>query len=437
MFKVKNLLPVCVTGFLLAAVPVVAEIWPDAGQAGGEQRRLTRSELSSLSILRQNPGRVIAVTEHTPVADWLKLTAGPDQFQTVMLHSEADLRFRAPRLEPTLAEHTPAIRIGLSGQAVSLPRFTMPEGFSRLPFTAQLRAWLSRDLTGLIQPLRAAQQEIGWSDYELHQVIKLYGSALAEPGEQTAFAAAFWQQNGYAVQLGRDPAHPNRWLLMLGLNKPVPGLTLLQTGHHWWWVDAVEPIDSVHVSSTDFGQGQRLRFHSLSERNRTKRFIRQAFTVETNDGRQTVVWEVPEHWALVQPGPGHLYDHFREPIPDYLWQQLVSLFPSEDVVAQTEQFLTWVKGNFVETPASLSVYQSLRLQRQNQRTALVLLADWWQWLTGQPAALVAVDTRWQLALALPDSARAENSISHRGQTWWLPDQTDPATPVIQRWLFLP
>lgn len=357
-------------------------------------------------------------------------------FQVSVL-SEVDRVFTAPVFPLTDFSDEFSVRIEVAGQPANLPRLTASLATR---FSSQLRYWLSQDLTDFKTRIRIKQQEYGWSDFEVQQLIALYSSSVLSPTEGAAFAFAFWQSNDFGARIYRSG---EVYGVMLRLKHPVPGLPLVRFNESWWWAFGRADRESVSVFAPSFDEtGQALRWVSLNDRARTTDFRRIEFSFPLADKTQTSRWELPAHWPRIARRPASLADRFNETLPAYVLAQITELTAESNLDLKLTRVLYWLDSEFEPTDAPISLQQSLVSMTRSNETTYQLLVQWWKSETRQPSALIVTPESTLLALALPPENTIDTPLEYRRRQWLVISsdlvraELDEISPS-DRWYFLP
>ena len=389
--------------------------------------RLTKPTASTVSVSRI---RYSASTALDPVEQAVSSVTVTPMSGTV------EQGFSAPVGSRTRYASQTGIVIEQSGQTLRLPELTPLTGRD-LAFTDALQGWLSRDLTFLIQRVMAVQQETGWSDYEVVKLIGLYSATLLSPDQQNAFLTSFWKQAGFNVQLARAG---EQWVVLLACRSVNDWPLYVQNGYHWL---ALTDTSAPELTFTpgDWGtRAQSVRWVSLNDRATTNDFTSVGYQIPTANRSVTVSLSIPTHWAHIALRPATVETRYSEPFPDYLFNQVQSLWASEDVMTQTRRFASWLKMDFAQSEVPVSIQQGFLTKQLSQESRLVLMTRWWRHLTGRNVAVVKQGNALYLALQLPDELNLPQASPYRRKSWWLWSAELTQVADISnsaQWTFLP
>jgi hypothetical protein len=370
---------------------------------------------------------------------WLGIenTNGLEVFQP-NIERAADVVFVAPRKIATFLKLEQGISVEQSGQSITLPDYSFPS-LNELSNEQQLQYWLSQDLTPLRFLIQSAQQEIGWSDFEVAQLLRRYASTLLSNKTQTPFLAVYWHQAGYQVQLTLDQEQASLFYRIDGSAVAWP--MVRHRSRHWLTFDR-EFNGEVRFPQALEIKGQALRLSSMNDRSSTTQFSSVMYRFDWEDQTQFAQFELPSYWVKIIRSPHPHEMQFTSKVPRYLLDQISSMIQGELDVERLRSLALWLRQNFEETNKNISVQQSLILKKQNNETRVILLASFWSFLTSKPVALVVENDQNYLALQLGDTAIVENAIQYRGHRWWLwhPDlSTNKSLSDLSssKWTFMP
>jgi hypothetical protein len=347
-------------------------------------------------------------------------------------------RFVAPKKSTSFPELARGIRVEQSGQSMTLPDINLPElsGFS---IERQLQYWLSQDLTPLQFLIQSAQQEIGWSDFEVALLLRRYAATLLPVRTQTLFLAAYWHQAGYQVQISLDQGQPS---LFYRIDTTAVAWPMVRYQSRQWITLDREFSGEVRLPQALELRGQSLRLNSMNDRSSSTQFSAVTYRFNTGNQNEDAQFELPSYWVSINRS---LLPHamlYSLNVPSYLLSQISSMVQSDSEVETLRALAQWLQQDFENTNEAISVQQALMLKKQNNETRVILLAAWWAFLTSQSAAIVVENGQYYLALKLVDSQLTENVILNRGHRWWLwrPDlTTSPSLSDVSpsKWIFIP
>jgi hypothetical protein len=391
-------------------------------------RQLSTDKLQSYPVINESYPSWYGISKYT------SLVAFQPEVTT-----NVDVTFTAPKKQFSYRQVEKGLTIEQSGQAITLPIIDSINS-AELAIEALISEWMRQDLSSLRYYIQIAQQETGWSDIELIQLMSLYAATLLKESERTAFLASFWVQAGYQVQMGQVN---DEWRLFYKVKERLyntPFVDLL--GHIW---SPFEPMDNVSVNLISLplsGQGQAFRSQSINSRSATTQFSRIETWFETDTRLRSIQYELPSHWAHVDRRPVSMSKQFAEPLPNFFYEQLLTLVAEKELTDQVNALAGWLKNEFELVTLPISVQQSLITKNQTVETRWVILAGWWKFLTGNALAIVELGDEAYLALELPDSLSLEQAISYRKKRWWfwssnLEAKQAPLNPNELIWQFLP
>ncbi len=383
---------------------------------------------------------------------WLNSINRSDSWQELTAQS-ADISLRQPiqwQLQPELTEQStyvlrlsskrltyPVFEGGMtieqSGHAVTLP--PLPDIDVQSDLKNALTFWLSVDMSEFVWVLQATQTELGWSDYELLQLLTLYSANLDSSTEQQAFLASFWRQAGYGIRLWSDQQTRN---VLIHLRQQAQVPMLIDDNQVWFSPTVSLPESSVNVSTALTGQG--MRMVGLHPRYAGRDIAAIPFKLPEGSRHDVISIRVPVHWENVFRLPVTLKQRFLQPQPNVIYQQLSGILPTNDPIRQTASFIDFVQTNFTDAQTGLSLHQSWIAKQSNAPTRLLLLKGWWHSQVGGTSAIIVNGEN--IVLALTDQALTEenSTLFHRGKFWqlWSSDLTrlDTFDFDQSQWVFL-
>lgn len=443
MFCRNNTWAVSFLACLFAISPIFAQDpyqdWLSFEAPFASQRSLTSAEKLWLAQLSAGVDVEVVSAETVPSIWFPSLTKSTDlPVFSPSQNSEVDRTFNAPRTRLTYLEADYPIRIQIAGQSIALPEL---DGFHDAKgFVGTLQYWLGRDLSGLIFLTRKAQQETGWSDYELMQLVRLYSRTALSGSDSLALQTAYWHQTGYRVQLARTD---DQWVLLLALNDPVDQEKLFRHGGLWWLPTETVESSTLNLLATQADlNAQPLRLTSMNDRSRSSDFTSHEFWFENAEKLLSVRWELPTHWAQIRWHGKDTAGYFSELLPAYLVDQINGLMRNEPLLTKLDLLSNWLSEEYDDSEIALSLQQALFYRQMTPQNRYQFVSRWWREEARGSIALVRISDETLLALSLPSDLDEERSIEHRRKRWLLlnselvivsPDQIDGEL----LWRFIP
>ncbi|WP_196159574.1 hypothetical protein [Reinekea sp. G2M2-21] len=402
------------------------------------QRLLTSAERTWLALLTNPTASTVSVTQ---IRYRASITLDPveqavSSVPVAPMRGTAEQVFSAPVVRRTPNVSQTGIVVEQSGQTLKLPELT-PLSVPNLAFIEAVQGWLSRDLTFLIQRVMAVQQETGWSDYEVVKLVGLYSATSLSPDQQNAFLTSFWKQAGFNVQLARAG---EQWVVLLACRAVSDWPLYVQNGYHWLALSETSASDLTFTPGDWGGKTQSVRWVSQNHRAATNDFTSVGYQVPTANRTVAVSLSIPSHWAHIALRPATIETRFNEPFPDYLFDQVQSLWASEDVLTKTRRFASWLKMDFSQSEMPVSIQQGFLTKQLSQESRLVLMTRWWRHLTGRNVAVVEQANARYLALQLPNELDLPEALPYRRKSWWIwsADLTQVSDiSSSAQWSFLP
>jgi len=360
------------------------------------------------------------------------------------INNEPDIQFKPVRSALTYNKLSVGISVEQSGQSITLPILVDSHpGLSdeSVDIRPLLTHWMSRDLNPLLLYLHIAQQETGWSDYELLQLTQLYVSSQLTKLDQTAFLYSLWNQAGFDVNLALVD---RKWVSFVRLPSPIPGVPLVYKQGSYWlamapWLDPdqkvmwYQPVESV--------SGQSLGLNALNDRAAGDELFSKDYRFDGIDKSHMVQFRLPVHWASVASVPAPVVTRYRQRLPDELLSGFSILMPDLDLKARTESVVNWLRMAFTDTDSFVSVHQMLVSGVASNESRFVMLSQWWSTEASNPSALLILDGKTYLALRLPKRNQYSDAVTFRGHQWWVWSsnlQSNVDSSILQAdWLFLP
>jgi hypothetical protein len=309
--------------------------------------------------------------------------------------------------------------------------------FNNEPLEIRLRYWHKKDLTPIRFLVQSAQQEVGWSDFEVALLLRRYANTLLPEPMQVPFLASYWQQAGYQVQLVSDQ---ERLSLFYRVPTAVVAWPMVRHLNRNWVTLEADIQSDVSLPANMMLTGQALRFSSLNDRAFSTTFRSVVYRFNTGENEENIQFELPVYWSRIKRSPLPHLEQYRTQLPNYLWEQMALVHTAETISGKAVRFAQWLKSDFEVTDEDLSIQQSLLLKKQNRETMFVLLAAWWSFLSSQPAALVVDNEQHYLALRLKEGIQVDSAVENRGHRWWLwTTSLNTAQPSLNtaKWRYLP
>ena len=400
--------------------------------SAADSRALSKAQQQWLSRLAQT-------------ANWSSLgvrqaPALPTPFDPQTIKAQ-ELPAKALQLRPLLTRLTlnqPAQGVVLSQSGVVLTLPALPAQPTQSSFNGYLQQWLTVDLSDLIVYLKAAQSELGWSDYELIALLASYATKQYQPPERQAFAAAFAMQADFAVRLWRNQ---QQFGLLLRL-KNTPQFNAARAGDRYWYSPFTRlSQDQIRVSSVY--PGQSLRLLSLHDRLLDSETETVSYQLPAASKASFVNLVLPAHWQRLSSAPLALADELLQPQPDWFYQAMADWLPATDAAGKMAAFAQFIADNFTPTEQAISWQQALLAGQTSIDVRFFWFAGFWYQLTRGSAAVIDYQNRHYLALSADADLNTHSALLRYRDKYWhvWDDELRPVsalTPFTQaQWQFLP